>query len=136
MTEPQTLGVHHVGLAVPDLEAAVGFFVNGLGWKTVGGNPAYPAIFVSDGYTTLTLWSVEDPATATKFDRRKNVGLHHLALKVADKEILHAIFERLQQYPGVTIDSSPGPMSAGSDVYHFLCFMPGGVRLEFATPRS
>jgi len=73
---PLTLGIHHVGLAVPDLEAARDFFVQALGWHEAGRVPAYPAAFVSDGTTLLTLWRVADPATATPFDRRANVGLH------------------------------------------------------------
>ena len=48
MTGTLTRGVHHVGLAVPDLEAAERFFRDALGWKTVGGVPDYPAVFVSD----------------------------------------------------------------------------------------
>ena len=83
-----TLGAHHIGLAVPDLHAARAFFCDALGYRTVGEVPDYPAVFVSDGTTLITLWQVEDPATARAFDRRKNIGLHHLALAVADEAAL------------------------------------------------
>lgn len=136
MNEPSTMGVHHVGLAVPDLAAAKRFFVDTLGWTVVGGIAAYPAVFVSDGATMVTLWRVADPDGAVPFDRRANVGLHHLALKVADHVALDALYERLRAHPGVTIEFAPVPMNAGSATRHFICAMPGGVRLEFAAAQA
>jgi catechol 2,3-dioxygenase-like lactoylglutathione lyase family enzyme len=133
MTEALTLGIHHVGLAVPDLATAERFFCDALGWKVVGCVPDYPAVFVSDGAITLTLWRVADPARATPFDRRANVGLHHLALAVADAEVLVALHQRLNLYPGVVIEFTPQPVRPGSGTQHFICTMPGGVRIEFAT---
>ena len=136
MTEPLTKGVHHVGLAVPDLEAAERFFVDALGWTVIGGVPSYPSVFVSDGATMVTLWRVADPAVAVPFDRRANVGLHHLALKVADRAALLSLHDRLRAHPGVTIEFAPMPMREGSPIHHFICAMPGGVRLEFATAQA
>ncbi|MDB5575900.1 MAG: glyoxalase/bleomycin resistance protein/dioxygenase [Bradyrhizobium sp.] len=135
MTEPLTRGVHHVGLSVPDLETAVGFFRDALGWEEVGRNADYPSAFVSDGSITLTLWQVADPSTVRPFDRRANVGLHHLALVVPDEAALFATFDVVSKHPGVTIEFAPGPVRPGIDRKHFLCAMPGGVRLEF-TPRA
>ena len=79
---PLTIGVDHVGLAVKNLESARRFFCECLGWKLVGENQSYPASFVSDGNGIVTLWQVEDSEKCVPFDRRRNVGLHHLALKV------------------------------------------------------
>lgn len=132
---PMTLGVHHVGLTVPDLDAACKFFSEALDWKVIGRNDAYPSAFVSDGTVTLTLWRAADPATAIAFDRRGNIGLHHLALAVADEAALLTTFERVSQYPDVVIEFAPGPIRPGSDRKHFICAMPGGLRLEF-TPKS
>ncbi len=129
-----TQGIHHVGLAVPDLVAAERFFVEALGWSVAGGVPDYPAVFVSDGSTLVTLWRVADPDRAAAFDRRANVGLHHLALAVADRAALASVHDRVRAHPGATIEVPPGPMRAGSPVHHFICAMPGGVRLEFAAP--
>ncbi|GJD78987.1 VOC family protein [Methylobacterium gregans] len=128
-----TRGVHHVGLAVPDLPAAEHFFVEALGWSVVGGVPSYPAVFVSDGATMVTLWRVADPGGAAPFDRRAHVGLHHLALGVADHAALALAYERVRAHPGVMIEFAPGPMREGSSTHHFICAMPGGIRLEFAT---
>jgi catechol 2,3-dioxygenase-like lactoylglutathione lyase family enzyme len=131
MTEAITRGVHHVGLAVPDLDAAVAFFADALGWRVVGRNDAYPSAFVSDGTVMLTLWRVADPDAATPFDRRANVGLHHLALAVDDAAALDAAFERVRAHPGVAIEFAPGPIRPGAEQRHFICAMPGGLRLEF-----
>lgn len=130
MSEALTQGVHHVGLAVENLDQTVDFFCKGLGWKEVGRNPAYPSAFVNDGTVTVTLWQVADPQTATRFDRRKNIGLHHLALAVTD---LPGVFEKVRAYPGVVVEFAPQPTGPDSPRSHFICAIPGGIRVEFAT---
>ena len=90
-------------------------------------------MFVSDGVTMVTLWRVADPVSAAPFDRRANVGLHHLALAVPDPKALAMIYDRIRRHPGVTIEFAPQPMGEAFPVDHFICTMPGGVRLEFAT---
>jgi catechol 2,3-dioxygenase-like lactoylglutathione lyase family enzyme len=134
MTAPLTLGTHHVGLTVPDLDAAIAFFCEALGFALVGENPDYPCAFVSDGTTLITFWRAADSASAVRFDRKGNIGLHHLAFKVADEVMLANAFARVSAHPGVAIEFGPGPIRAGSAVQHFICAMPGGIRLEFATP--
>lgn len=128
-----TLGVHHVGLAVPDLDAAVSFFCTALCWTDLGRNDAYPAAFVSDGLVTVTLWRVADPEQAVAFDRRRNIGLHHLAIAVADETMLAVVFDRVKDHPGVTVEFEPGPIRPNATTHHFICAMPGGARIEFAT---
>lgn len=134
MTQPLTTGAHHVGLTVPDLDAAAHFFCTALGFREVGGNPAYPSQFVSDGAILITLWQASDPACATAFDRKANIGLHHLALGVADAAALEAVHARVKAHPGATIEFAPEPIRPGSSTHHFICAMPGGIRIEFATP--
>ena len=114
MTNPLTTGVHHVGLALPDIDAARDFFRDALGYEVAGGAADYPAHFVSDGSTLITLWQVSDPETATPFDRKKNIGLHHLAIGVADKAALTTVFDRVRAWPGVAIEFGPCPMGEGS----------------------
>jgi hypothetical protein len=96
--------------------------------------PDYSSIFVSDGTILMRLWRAADPKTARPFDRRANIGLHHLSLAVADDTALEAVWERVRAYPGVVVDHEPGPIRAGSATRHFLVFIPGGIRIEFATP--
>lgn len=131
-TVPATLGIHHVGLAVPDLDAASALFISALGFAEVGSVPDYPARFVSDGATLITLWQIT--GSATPFDRKMNVGLHHLAFKVADDGALNVLYARLSTWAGVAIEIAPCPIRAGSNVRHFIIAMPGGIRIEFATP--
>ena len=100
----------------------------------MGGVPDYPSIFVSDGTILLTLWRAADPITARAFDRRTNIGLHHLSLSVADDAALQAAWEAVTAHPEVVVDAAPGPIRQGSATRHFLIFIPGGIRLEFATP--
>lgn len=136
MDQALTLGVHHAGLTVPDLDVAVAFFCDALGYALVGENPAYPCAFVNDGITLITLWRAADPAQAIPFDRKANIGLHHLALRVADEAALAEVFARVRDHPGTTIEFAPEPIREGSATRHFICAMPGGIRIEFATPFS
>jgi catechol 2,3-dioxygenase-like lactoylglutathione lyase family enzyme len=129
MNTPLTHGAHHIGLTVPDLTATRRFFVETLGFDEVGNVPDYPAVFVSDGTTLITLWRAEDPATAVPFDRRRNVGLHHLALKV-DPEALPELHEKLVADPDVVVEFAPEHLGKSS-LQHMMCFIPGGVRMEF-----
>ena len=133
-TPPLTLGAHHIGLTVPDLAQTKSFLEEALGFQQVGEVPDYPAVFVSDGTVMLTLWRAENPETATPFDRRKNIGLHHLALKVADFAALDAVYERVSTWPGVETECAPCPVRPESPARHFLCIIPGGLRFEFFAP--
>jgi lactoylglutathione lyase len=132
MQNPHTLttGIDHVGLAVSDLENSTRFFVECLGWKVVGENPGYPAKFVSDGVSRLTLWQVDKSGGYVSFDRRKNVGLHHLALKVADLAALDDLYARVSAWPGVEVEFAPELVQKGPRV-HCMVREPGGARLEF-----
>ena len=134
MTTACTQGAHHIGLAVRDVAEARDFFVDALGFSVAAERPDYPAIFVTDGTTLLTLWQVADPAGATAFDRRANIGLHHLALRVADLDALRTVFARVQNHSGTVIEFDPEPIREGATTHHFICAMPGGIRIEFATP--
>lgn len=124
-----TIGVDHVGLTVSDLERSRRFFVECLGWQVVGENPVYPAVFVSDGVTRLTLWRVAAPDNPVAFDRRNNIGLHHLALKIADLEALEALYARVSSWPDVVVEFAPEPVGKGPR-FHCMVREPGGVRLE------
>jgi catechol 2,3-dioxygenase-like lactoylglutathione lyase family enzyme len=125
-----TCGVDHVGLSVRDLASTRRFFCDCLGWRVVGERADYPAAFVSDGQDVVTLWQVESPCTAIPFDRRANVGLHHLALAVADRAGLEALFRRVSGWPGVVVEFSPELSGAGPKV-HFIVREPSGARVEF-----
>ena len=125
-----TSGVDHIGLTVSDLDATRAFFTDCLGWTLLGKNPAYPAAFVTDGTTRVTLWQVKDQANHVPFDRHRNVGLHHLAFRVADLATLHAVHARVANWPGATVEFAPERNGAGPKI-HCMVREPGGNRLEF-----
>jgi catechol 2,3-dioxygenase-like lactoylglutathione lyase family enzyme len=129
--ESRTCGVDHVGLSVLDLESTRKFFCGCLGWRVIGERPEYPAVFVSDGHGVVTIWQVESPCKAIAFDRRANVGLHHLAITVVDQASLDALYRRISTWPGVVVEFSPQLTGVGPK-RHFIMREPSGVRIEFA----
>lgn len=130
---PITKGINHLGLAVLDLEQTTKFFVDGLGWTESGRDPTYPRTAVSDGYVRLTLWQVDRSRPIVRFDRRCNVGLHHLALEVRSETDLESIMARISAYPDATIEFAPELLGDGPRK-HMMCCEPGGLRIEFIWP--
>ncbi|SAL60889.1 Glyoxalase/Bleomycin resistance protein/Dioxygenase superfamily protein [Caballeronia peredens] len=125
-----TSGIDHVGLTVPQLDTTRDFFVQCLGWKVVGEKPDYPAVFVSDGTLLVTLWQVKEVSAPVEFDRRKNIGLHHLALRATNEAAFNEILERVSAWPGVTLEFRPELLGNGPK-RHMMLFEPGGIRIEF-----
>ena len=125
-----TRGAHHIGLTVPDLAKTSAFFLDTLGFDKVGEVANYPAVFVSDGTTMVTLWQAADPDTAMPFDRKNVIGLHHLAMKVDDGDALDGLYRRLSTAEGVEIEFGPESLGGGSAT-HMMCAIPGGIRVEF-----
>ena len=121
-------GIHHLGLAVSNLKASAEFFTQLLGWTIAKEKPDYPAIFVTNGHAFITLWQTEDGAAI--FNRRKNVGLHHFALKVATEAELNEIFFRASNFPGVNVEFAPELVGAGP-AKHCMLYEPSGIRIEF-----
>ena len=134
-TSAVTRGVNHIGFTVSDLDATATFFIETLGWQDAGGDPDYPARFVADDEAFVTLWQAEDPETATPFNRKTNVGLHHMAMTVPDLETLDELYAKLQEHPGVTIEFAPEFLGDGPTT-HMMIRDPSGLRLEFVVPRG
>ncbi len=128
MSTAITKGAHHIGLTVSKLEESAAFFTSVLGWNEVRRNNDYPAIFVSDGSIMLTLWASKE-TPATPFDRKRNVGLHHLALLVDSEAALNEVHERLKK-AGATIEFAPELVGQGP-ARHMMCYEPSGIRIEF-----
>ena len=127
---PITSGAHHIGLTVPDLAKTRAFFLDTLGFTQVGEKPDYPAVFLTDGATMITLWQVANPVAAAPFDRKTVVGLHHLALKVGNADALDALHRTLTEADGVAIEFAPESLG-GTPAKHMMCEIPGGIRVEF-----
>jgi catechol 2,3-dioxygenase-like lactoylglutathione lyase family enzyme len=125
-----TDGAHHIGLTVPDLARTKAFFTETLGYQQLGEVPDYPAVFLSDGQIMITLWQVADRDAYTSFDRRNVIGLHHFALKVADREALAALYETLKVTDDCEVEFAPESLGGGP-VQHMMAYIPGGIRVEF-----
>jgi catechol 2,3-dioxygenase-like lactoylglutathione lyase family enzyme len=124
-----TAGLDHLGLTVRNLAQTREFFKDCLGWKVVRENPDYPMAIVTDGQIVLTLWQAKTEPLV-EFNRKSNVGLHHLALKVKDEATFNLVFERASEWPGVRVEFSPEPLGTGPK-RHTMLYEPGGIRLEF-----
>ncbi len=127
MSSPLTQGIHHIGLTVSKLEESAAFFTSILGWKEVRRND-YPAIYVSDGKIMVTLWETKEEPIVP-FDRRRNVGLHHVAFTVESEAALTEVHELLVKR-GVELQFSPELVGKGP-AKHLICFDPSGLRIEF-----
>ncbi len=125
-----TRGAHHIGLTVPDLTKTRAFFLDTLGFTQVGEVPDYPAVFLTDGTTMITLWQAANSDTAVPFDRKNVVGLHHLAMKIEDGDSLDALHRKLTTTDGIEIEFAPEPLGGGP-AKHMMCAIPGGIRVEF-----
>lgn len=122
-------GVDHVGLTVTDLEKTTTFFIDTLGFELLRRDDEYPATFLGNGATVITLWRATDPKTAVPFNRKTNVGLHHLAFRVDSFEALDLMYERIRKADGVTIEFAPEPLQGGP-TKHMMFREPSGNRLE------
>lgn len=130
MTDQQarTQGLHHLGLTVTNVDAAADFFVRVLGFQAVAERPDYPARFVSDGTAVLTLWQAQAD-NPIPFDRKRGLGLHHFALKLAPGQSLEELQKRLRDEPEVEVEFDPEPMGGGP-ARHMMFTIPGGPRME------
>jgi methylmalonyl-CoA/ethylmalonyl-CoA epimerase len=113
----------HVGIAVLDLQAAVGFYRDVLGAAVHPVEQADGAelVRVALGGTEIELLTARDAASPIgKFLARRGPGIHHLCFRVADLEAALAACRR-SGYE--LIDQAPRPGA-------------GGHRVAFVHPRS
>jgi hypothetical protein len=72
---------------------------------------------VSDGLVMLTLREVQNQSGRAEFDRKTNVGLHHLALRAGSEAALDEVFAKVSKWPGVEVQFAPetlGPAPSGT----------------------
>lgn len=125
----QTTGLNHLGLTVRDLDQTTQFFVDLLGWQETARDERYPRTTVTDGVTRLTLWQADRTGTIKPFDRRANIGLHHVALSVSTQATLNLLAKAIASYDGANVEFTPELMGAGPR-QHMMFTEPGGLRIE------
>jgi len=69
----------------------------------------------------------------TDFDRKTNIGLHHVALEVGSEDELNALADKVRDWPGVTMEFEPEPLGGGPRK-HMMFAEPGGIRIEIIWP--
>lgn len=79
----------------------------------------------------MTLWQSKNAEKVVEFDRKNNVGLHHLALTVTSEETLEILHQRFKSMPNVVIEFGPEPNGKGPTL-HMIIREPSGNRIEFA----
>jgi len=114
----QARGIHHVGVAVEDLDAAVGTYERLFGAE-VEHRQTVPAqgveaaaVRVGDGWVEL-LASLGDETPVGKFLAMRGPGMHHVAYEVGD---LRAALVRLVDEGAELIDTEPRPGLFGLEV--------------------
>ncbi len=128
--QAKVAGINHLGLAVSDLDASEAFFVKYANFKVLGRDDSYPASFIDNGAVMLTLWRVTDPKKAVAFDRKNNIGLHHVALTVDSFEALDELYQKMKMDKSVNIEFAPEPLGRGP-TKHMMVNDPSGLRVEF-----
>lgn len=113
------MGIHHVAICVPDVEAAVRFYVDGLGCTVRTDRPdfGFPGAWLDVGSQQVHLMELDGTPAP----------LQHFALRVEDlDEVVAAL-----QAKGVTVRRSPHFPGAGHQAF---LHDPGGNEIELNQP--
>ncbi|GAA1177686.1 methylmalonyl-CoA epimerase [Ornithinimicrobium humiphilum] len=140
--QPLLLGVDHVGIAVPDLDAALAFHTEVLGNRLVheevnaeqGVREAMVAVGPEDGEgrTLLQLLAPTGPeSTIARFIDRSGPGLQQLAYRVADVEKASQV---LRDRGLRLLYDEPRRGTAGSRINFIHPKDAGGVLVELVEP--
>ena len=76
----------------------------------------------------ITLWATKE-TPEVPFNRRSNIGLHHLALQVSSESVLNQIYQKLKDNQ-INVEFAPELIGDGP-AKHMMCFDPSGIRVEF-----
>lgn len=130
--------IDHVGVAVADLEEAIGLYANVFGMspsrrETVDAQGVEAALLdVGDNHVEL-LAPLGDDTPVGRFLARRGPGLHHVAYRVAD---IDAALQRLRDSGLRLIDDAPRAGIGGSRVAFVHPEATGGVLTEIVEPHA
>jgi glyoxylase I family protein len=132
-------GIHHVDLAVTDVEVSLAFYLallGPLGWAEEARYPSYrgteEVVYLADpeSRTMLGLRPADGGA-----HRYYGVGIEHLAFEVDSRAEVDAAYERSLSR-GDTIHFPPEEDRDVESYYAVFVFDPDGIRIEvFCWPR-
>jgi methylmalonyl-CoA/ethylmalonyl-CoA epimerase len=128
-------GIHHIGVAVADLDEAVSTYARLLGARveareTIASQGAEAvALHVGEGRVEL-LAPLEEDTPIGRFLARRGPGMHHVAYEVED---LHAELARLDREGVQLVDREPRPGLYGLQVAFLHPDAVHGVLTELVT---
>jgi catechol 2,3-dioxygenase-like lactoylglutathione lyase family enzyme len=126
-------GIHHVDLAVADVERSLAFYLallGRLGWAEEVRYPTYRG--------TEEVVYLQDPTTATMLGLRRadggehhyySVGIEHLAFEVDDRDEVDAAYSRCLAQDA-NVHFPPEDDRDVEDYYALFVFDPDGIRIE------
>lgn len=134
---PSPYPVHHIGIAVRDLEASVREYSSR--WSFVRDfDETLPAqkvqlAFLRAGSTLIELLTpLDSSSTLARFLEKRGEGLHHICYEVKD---IVAELTRLRSLGVELIDQAPRPGAHGSQIAFLHPKSCGGVLTELCQPR-
>ena len=122
-------GVAHIHLTVNDLQRAIPFYEDVLGFmglKAVAN--AANGLYMIGGRTAVAVTRASDENRQLGFDQRR-IGLHHICFRARSTEDVDSLHAYLVQ-KGVKIVHAPEPGSWAPGYYSVLFEDPEGIRLE------
>jgi methylmalonyl-CoA/ethylmalonyl-CoA epimerase len=125
-------GLHHVGVAVTDLEAAIDLYMKAFGGELVhratNEREGLEAAFIRTGSGEVELMSaIRDDSPVGKFLARRGPGLHHVAYAVDDIE---RALEQAKSAGIELIDAEPREGMHGGRIAFLHPKSVGGVLTE------
>ena len=118
MTELLLTEIDHVAIAVPDLEAAIGYYEETFGAtvdhrELIESDGVEEALLkVADSYIQL-LTPTRDDSPVARYLEKKGEGVHHVGYRVDD---CAAALQSVKDHGGQVIDQAPRPGSRGTTV--------------------
>lgn len=125
--------INHIGIAVPDIEAAAKFYIESLGLKLGGieevASQKVKVAFLPIGEVRLELIQPTSPDSpvARFLEKNGGPGIHHIAYHVAD---VAADVERLKAEGVKMVDETPRPGAHNTRIAFVHPKASGGVLTE------
>ena len=139
-TQVAARGIHHVDLAVADVDASLAFYLDLLGPLGLAEELRYPTyrgteevVYLVDARDRRGIGLRPADAGAHRY---YDVGIEHLAFEVESRDDVDAAYERCLSR-GARIHFPPEEDRDEEGYYAFFVFDPDGMRVEvFCWPRA
>jgi methylmalonyl-CoA epimerase len=127
------MGIDHVGVAVKNLDEAIGIYQNVLGFKlesihVLSERKVKVAFLSSGGETRIELLEpLGSDSPVAKFLENRGEGIHHIAVKVED---INVVLEDFKRKGVVLVDDKPRMGAEGAKIVFVHPKSTKGVLLE------